>query len=116
MRIVFDSGDAASALDAFAKDEAVRVIVLTGSGEKSFASGADISEFDQLRANANGNAIYDTSLNRFWKALSDNPKPTIAMIRGYCIGGGLNIAACCDLRVCGESSRARSIVDASVPR
>jgi enoyl-CoA hydratase/carnithine racemase len=97
--------DAVSALDRFAEDNAVRAIVLTGSGTKSFASGADISEFDQVRANAQGAAIYDITLERFWKALSDHPKPTIAMIRGYCIGGGLNIAACCDLRVCGESSR-----------
>jgi enoyl-CoA hydratase/carnithine racemase len=97
--------DAASALERFAEVQAVRVIVLTGSGAKSFASGADISEFDQVRDNAQGAAIYDASLDRFWKALSDHPKPTIAMIRGYCIGGGLNIAACCDLRVCGENSR-----------
>jgi enoyl-CoA hydratase/carnithine racemase len=97
--------DAAEALDEFAVDEDVRVIVLTGSGEKSFASGADISEFETVRANAEGAAIYDIALERFWDALSDNPKPTVAMIRGFCIGGGLNIAACCDLRVCGESSR-----------
>ena len=97
--------DAAAALDGFAADDDVRAIVLTGSGEKSFASGADISEFERVRANAAGAAIYDIALERFWKALGDNPKPTVAMIRGFCIGGGLNIAACCDLRVCGESSR-----------
>jgi enoyl-CoA hydratase len=97
--------DAASAMETFAKDDSVRVVILTGSGEKSFASGADIAEFDAVRADANAAAIYDASLERFWKALSDHPKPTIAMIRGYCIGGGLNIAACCDLRFCGESSR-----------
>jgi enoyl-CoA hydratase len=97
--------DAASALERFAADDAVRVVVLTGSGSKSFASGADISEFDAVRSDAQAAAVYDASLDRFWKALSDHPKPTIAMIRGYCIGGGLNIAACCDLRVCGEGSR-----------
>ena len=97
--------DAAAALDGFASNASVRVIVVTGSGEKSFASGADISEFEKVRANAEGNAIYDEALNRFWTALGDNPKPTIAKIRGFCLGGGLNIAACCDLRVCGESSR-----------
>ena len=58
--------DAASALDQFAQDESVRVIVLTGAGTKSFASGADISEFDQVRADAQAAAIYDTSLERFW--------------------------------------------------
>ena len=64
-----------------------------------------MSEFDAVRSDAKAAAIYDATLNRFWKALSDHPKPTIAMIRGYCIGGGLNIAACCDLRFCGEGSR-----------
>jgi len=96
---------AATALDRFAADSSVRAVVLTGSGTKSFASGADISEFDQVRADAQGAAIYDIALERFWKALSDHPKPTIAMIHGFCVGEGLNIAACCDLRVCGESSR-----------
>ena len=97
--------DAATALERFAEDESVRVVVLTGSGVKSFASGADISEFDQVRADAQGAAVYDASLDRFWTALSGHPKPTIAMIRGFCIGGGLNIAACCDVRVCGAGSR-----------
>ena len=97
--------DAASALERFADDESVRVVVLTGSGAKSFASGADISEFDRVRSDAQAATVYDTSLDRFWTALSGHPKPTIAMIRGFCIGGGLNIAACCDVRVCGASSR-----------
>ena len=97
--------DAASTLERFAEDDSVRVVVLTGSGAKSFASGADISEFDAVRSDAQAAAIYDASLNRFWRVLSEHPKPTIAMIRGYCIGGGLNIAASCDLRFCGEGSR-----------
>ena len=97
--------DAASALERFAEDESVRVVVLTGSGTKSFASGADISEFDRVRADAQAAAVYDASLDRFWATLSGHPKPTIAMIRGFCIGGGLNVAACCDVRVCGASSR-----------
>lgn len=96
---------AADVLDSLAANDSVRAIVLTGSGEKSFASGADISEFDEVRANAEGAATYEMALERFWKSLADHPKPTVAMIRGFCIGGGLNIAACCDLRVCGESSR-----------
>ena len=96
--------DAASALERFAEDDSVRVVVLTGSGARSFASGADISEFDQVRSDARAAAVYDTSLDRFWTALSGNPKPTIAMVRGFCIGGGLNIAACCDVRICGTSS------------
>lgn len=97
--------DAAARLERFAEDESVRVVVLTGAGTKSFASGADISEFERLRADAQAAAMYDQSLNRFWKALGEQPHPTIAMIRGYCIGGGLNIAALCDLRICGAGSK-----------
>ena len=97
--------DAASALERFAEDASVRVVVLTGSGARSFASGADISEFDEVRADAEAAAVYDRALDRFWTALSGHPKPTVAMIRGFCIGGGLNIAACCDIRVCGTGSR-----------
>ena len=97
--------DAASTLDRFAHDDAIRIVVLTGSGTASFASGADISEFDQVRSDADTAAVYDASLDRFWKVLSGHPKPTVAMIRGFCIGGGLNIAACCDIRICGTSSR-----------
>ena len=97
--------DAATALDAFAADDAVRVVVLTGSGTTSFASGADISEFEALRSDAQGTVAYSAAVDRFWGTLADYAKPTIAMIRGYCIGGGLNIAACCDLRICGAGSR-----------
>lgn len=97
--------DAAAALERFAEDESVRVVVLTGSGTRSFASGADISEFERVRSDAQAAAVYDTSLERFWSTLSGHPKPTIAMIHGFCIGGGVNIAACCDVRVCGAGSR-----------
>jgi enoyl-CoA hydratase len=97
--------DAAAALERFAIDDSVRVIVVTGSGTSSFASGADISEFDQVRATPEAITAYDVTLERFWAALVGSPKPTIAMIRGYCIGGGVNIAASCDIRVCGTGSR-----------
>lgn len=96
---------AADALDAFAGDPNVRAVVVTGAGTKSFASGADISEFEKVRADAKGAEAYDVALDRFSDTLSNHPKPTIAKIRGYCIGGGVNIAACCDLRVCTEASR-----------
>jgi len=97
--------DAATELERFAADPDVRVVVLTGAGGKSFASGADISEFETVRANAKGAEAYDAALDRFWKVLSDHPKPTIALIGGYCIGGGVNIAACCDLRICTDVSK-----------
>ena len=97
--------DAATTLDAFAADDAVRVVVLTGSGTTSFASGADISEFEALRSDAQGTVAYSAAVDRFWGTLADYAKPTIAMIRGYCIGGGVALAASCDLRFCEEGSR-----------
>jgi enoyl-CoA hydratase/carnithine racemase len=97
--------EAASALDAFIRDATVRVVVLTGAGGKAFVSGADIAKFESERATTDAVAIYNTAVDTFSQALIDSPKPTIAMIRGYCIGGGVGIAICCDLRVCNESSK-----------
>ena len=97
--------EATAALERLGDDPSVRVVILTGSGTTSFASGAEISEFERVRADARTAAEYDISLDRFWTTLSEHPKPTIAMIRGFCLGGGVNIAACCDLRICGASSR-----------
>lgn len=96
-------GDAATALERFASDPKLRVVILTGAGGKSFVSGADISEFDSSRAD--GPDSLRAVTERFWQALLNHPRPTIAKIRGYCIGGGVNIAACCDLRVCTDASR-----------
>jgi len=81
------------------------VIVLTGAGGKAFVSGADISKFESERANADGVATYNAAVERFSQTLLDCAQATIAMIRGYCIGGGLGIAVCCDLRVANEESR-----------
>jgi enoyl-CoA hydratase len=97
--------DATGKLQALACDPAVRVIILTGAGGKSFVSGADISKFESERANADGIAVYNAATERFSQTLLDCPQATIAMIRGYCIGGGLGIAICCDLRVASEHSR-----------
>ena len=94
-----------TALVALIDDPAVRVIVLTGAGGKAFVSGADISKFESERASADGIATYNAAVERFSKILYDCPQPTIAMIRGYCIGGGIGIAVCCDLRVATENSR-----------
>lgn len=90
---------------SFEADPQVRVIVLTGAGEKSFVSGADISQFDKNRSNKEQVAAYDDLVERASNALVEARKPTIAMIRGYCLGGGLNIAMRCDLRVAAEGSR-----------
>jgi enoyl-CoA hydratase len=92
-------------LDDFAADPAIRAVVVTGAGGRSFVSGADISKFESERASAQAVAEYDAATEGVYERLLSYPKPTIAMIRGYCIGGGLNLAVCCDIRICNEASR-----------
>jgi len=96
---------AAKILDDFAKDDEVRVVVLTGAGGKSFVSGADISKFEDERASREAVERYNAATEKVYSGIHSYPKPTIAMIQGYCIGGGLNLAVCCDLRFCSEGSR-----------
>lgn len=91
-------------LEDFAKDEAVRVVVLKGAGDKAFVSGADISQFGQQRRNAAEVAASNRLTDEARHALATFPKPTIAMIQGYCLGGGLAIALMCDLRFASEDS------------
>jgi enoyl-CoA hydratase/carnithine racemase len=92
-------------LDGFAADNDVRVVVLTGAGGKAFVSGADISKFESERATAEAQRAYNAKTEATYASIADFPKPTIAMIRGYCIGGGLGLATCCDLRICTDNSR-----------
>ncbi len=92
-------------LDAFAADDEVRVLVLTGAGGKAFVSGADISKFASERASQEATRAYDATTAATFSSIYEFPKPTIAMIRGYCIGGGLGLATCCDLRICSDNSR-----------
>ena len=92
-------------MDAFERDPAVRVIVLTGAGDKSFVSGADISEFEKNRSSAEGVARYEEIGNRAQSRLVNAQKPTIAMIRGFCMGGGVGVALSCDLRIAAESAQ-----------
>ncbi len=89
----------------FIADEAVRVIVVRGAGDKAFVSGADISKFDNERAEQEAVERYDRATEGAYTALRVAPKPTIAMIQGYCIGGGANLAVCCDLRIASETAR-----------
>ena len=89
---------------AFEADPEVRVIVLTGAGERAFVSGADISEFESKRSAEENIRIYDAAGEAAQSALIDATKPTIAMIRGICIGGGLAIALNTDIRICSDNS------------
>lgn len=84
-------------------DPAVRVLVLKGAGGKAFSAGADISEFDSART---GDAVtaYDALNHAAFEALLGTSKPTVAMIEGFCLGGGLGIAACCDLRLANDAA------------
>jgi len=92
-------------LEAFARDDEVRVVVVTGAGGKAFVSGADISRFGAERSTEQAVAHYNAMVEKANLAFYEFPKPSIAMIRGYCIGGGLGLAVCCDLRICSDNSR-----------
>jgi enoyl-CoA hydratase/carnithine racemase len=92
-------------LDGFATDDQVRVVVLSGSGGKAFVSGADISKFATERATVEAQRAYNLKSDAAYSSIADFPKPTIAMIKGYCLGGGLGLATCCDLRFCSDNSR-----------
>ena len=92
-------------LDDLMSDRDIRVIVVTGAGGKAFVSGADISKFEDERATAAAVARYSEVTARVFDALQEACKPTIAMVNGYCIGGGLALAVCCDLRICSDKSR-----------
>jgi enoyl-CoA hydratase/carnithine racemase len=92
-------------LDWFAADEAIRIVVLTGAGTQAFVSGADISQFEQRRSNAEAQRAYDEQTSAGRDKLVHFPKPSIAMIRGYCLGGGLAIAMYTDVRIAATDSQ-----------
>ena len=91
-------------LEAYAKEDQIRVVVLRGAGEKAFIAGADISQFDEHRSNAEATREYDKISGRASHLLATFPKPTIAKIQGFCIGGGVAIALGCDLRIASQDS------------
>jgi enoyl-CoA hydratase/carnithine racemase len=92
-------------LAAFEADPAIRVIVFTGAGDKAFVSGADISQFAEQRADREANEIYSAHSAEANRAMVRLTKPSIAMIRGYCIGGGMAVALTCDMRICSQDAR-----------
>ena len=87
-------------LDEFENDPEIRVVVLSGAGGKAFVSGADISEFEDKRGTAEAQQHYNAQTGRVYERIERFAKPTIAMINGFCIGGGLNLACVCDIRIC----------------
>jgi len=116
-RIVFDNEERRNALTLemqravtrvlaeLGDDPDVRVVVVSGAGDKAFVSGADVVEFEASRANAVTRADYDAVLDAFWTAWDEFEKPTIAMIRGFCIGGGLLVALKADILVASDDSQ-----------
>ena len=96
---------AAAVINDFAADPTVRVIILRGAGAKAFVSGGDISKYESNRSTPEQIAAYNKMSSGFRDALTTVAKPTIAMIRGYCMGGGLAIALRCDMRICSEDAQ-----------
>jgi enoyl-CoA hydratase/carnithine racemase len=94
-----------AAMQELSTDDGLRCVVVRGVGDKAFAAGADIAEFARERANAMQAKDYGRLIHETMQAVARCRHPTVALIRGACVGGGLEIAAMCDLRVCGESSR-----------
>jgi len=92
-------------LGEFAADPSVRALVVSGAGGKAFVSGADISKFESQRSTAEGVAHYNAVGSKAYETLYNFPKPTIAKIQGYCIGGGMNVAVCCDVRIATDTSK-----------
>ncbi|MEQ1781815.1 MAG: enoyl-CoA hydratase-related protein [Hyphomonadaceae bacterium] len=100
-----DMWDVLPAAVASLVDLGVRAIVVRGAGDKAFISGADIAEFDVQRNNAATNRSFTASVTSATNSLLAAPVPVIAMIKGYCIGGGMVIASACDIRIAAEGSR-----------
>src|SRR5882757_7310237 len=94
--------ESVAALDELRKDDTVRVLVITGSGEKSFIAGADISEFEGQTPVTQRDKFHEKSL---FNTIDTFPKPVIAMVNGFCLGGGNELAMACDLRICSENAR-----------
>jgi enoyl-CoA hydratase len=95
-------GEAMAALD---REDEIRCIVLRGAGDKAFAPGADIAEFATHRSNAEQARAYGRLMHETMRRIAECRHPTVALIQGICVGGGLELAMLCDIRICGEGSR-----------
>jgi enoyl-CoA hydratase/carnithine racemase len=100
-----DMWEAVPPLLALARDDdRVRLVVFSGAGEKAFVSGADISQFEDMRAAREAVSHYEAMAEATLTGIHDFPKPTLACIRGWCIGGGVNVAIACDIRIASTDS------------
>jgi enoyl-CoA hydratase/carnithine racemase len=93
------------AMQRFDADPEVRAVVFRGAGTEAFAAGADISEFEKVRSDKGAVAQYDDLLDQVLHSIQDSLKPSVAMVHGFCMGGGLEIAVACDLRYSGASGQ-----------
>jgi len=94
-----------AAMKQFDADEEVRCVAFRGAGSEAFSAGADISEFQKIRAERQSVSQYDGLLDEVLHSIQGSRKPSLAMIHGFCMGGGLEVALACDLRYCGESAQ-----------
>src|SRR6476620_1442747 len=90
------------ALDTLRRDDAVRVVVITGTGQKSFIAGADITEFAGQTPVTQRDLFHEKT---FFNSIDAFPKPVIAMVNGFCLGGGCELALACDIRVCSDNAK-----------
>jgi enoyl-CoA hydratase/carnithine racemase len=95
----------ARVVEGLAKDDSVRAVVFRGAGTEAFASGADISEFKENRKDTETALRYNATTEAAYKGIRGCPKPTVAMIFGFCMGGAMAIAMACDLRFAAEGSK-----------
>jgi enoyl-CoA hydratase len=91
-------------LDVASHDDRVRLVVFSGAGEKSFVSGADITQFEDQRAAKEAVDRYEKMAEECLQSIANFAKPTLACIQGYCIGGGVNVAISCDIRIASSNS------------
>jgi enoyl-CoA hydratase/carnithine racemase len=94
-----------AAMRELGADDGLRCVVLRGAGDKAFAAGADIAEFKNERADSKQAKAYSQGGIGWMHAVAECRHPTVALIQGACVGGGLLVASQCDLRICGESAR-----------
>ena len=93
------------ALELLSSDDTIRCVVLRGAGGQAFAAGADISRFAKERSTPELAKEYHHTIDRAMNGINECRHPTVALIEGVCVGGGMEVASCCDMRICGESSR-----------